>query len=115
MASTTTYWEVCTGPAVRVTTGGRLLLLVTNTTKDPPLDGLITDEIRTVAIHGDQPTVGKLAGMGKVLSWKTHPNDLQRQQISNSLLRALSHPPPDFADLPENFKPQNSMLRCSLL
>lgn len=92
-----------------------MLVLVTNTQKDPPPDELITDEIRTVAVHGDQPTVGKLAGMGKMLSWRGHPNGLQQQHICNSIMRALSHPLPDYGDLPDNFKPNTNKLRCPLL
>lgn len=90
------------------------MLLVTNTAKDPPADGLISDEIRNVAIYGDQPTVGKLAGLGKVLAWRVRPNEIQRQHLSNTLLQAVARPVPEYADLPETFKP-SPKFKCTLL
>lgn len=91
-----------------------MLLLVTNTAKDPPSEGLITEEIRNVAMHGEQPTIGKLAGLGKVLAWRHQPNELQRQHISNTLLQAVARPAPEYGDLPETFKPAPKF-RCLLL
>lgn len=87
-----------------------MLLLVTNTAKDPPADSLVTEEIHNVALHGDQPTIGKLAAQGKVLAWRTHPNELQRQHINKTLLRAVARP----ADLPETFQ-STPKFRCLLL
>jgi len=58
--------------------------------------------------------VGKLAGLGKVLAWRVRPNELQRQHLSNTLLQAVARPVPEYADLPDTFKP-TAKFRCALL
>lgn len=90
------------------------MLVITNLSGES-VDARITEEIMTVATLGDQPTVGKLSRLGKVLAWKSEPSDSQRQHICLSLLSAISRPSADFADLPDNFRPANSALKCVML
>lgn len=55
-------------------TQGRVLIMLTNVQTDPPEGALVASEIYELAKHGDQPTIGILGKLGKVVCYKQRPS-----------------------------------------
>jgi hypothetical protein len=95
---------------------GRVLIVITNVENDPPEGALASSEIYELAKYGDQPTIGVLADMGKVVCYKTKPSGFQAQHIQNLLKKfAYFREVPNYDGLPDSFSPFNKTYKCPLL
>lgn len=97
---------------------GRVLVLITNIDEDPPEGALVSSEIYELSKFGDQPTIGILGDLGKVVCFKEKPSEFQLSHIKDLILRAAFYrEPPNYARLPENFHPlaAANKFKCSLL
>mmetsp|Transcript_21611 Transcript_21611/g.39520 ORF Transcript_21611/g.39520 Transcript_21611/m.39520 type:complete len:138 (+) Transcript_21611:439-852(+) len=83
---------------------GRVLVLITNCSAQPAEDALVTDEVSNIAKFGDQPTMGILTMLGKVLSWQSAPTPAQLKHLSISMSNAAFYRnPPVYEGLPLEF------------
>jgi len=95
---------------------GRVLILITNIENDPPEGALASSEIFELAKYGDQPTIGVLAEMGKVVCYKTKPSISQAQHIQTLIKKfAFFREVPSYEGLPDSFSPSNKAYKCPLL
>ena len=95
---------------------GRILIIIMNIENDPPDGALVSSEIYELAKYGDQPTIGILAEMGKVVCFKYRPSDFQMNYISHYIMKAaFFREPPDFSRLPETYNASNKTFKCPLL
>lgn len=95
---------------------GRVLVVIMNIEQDPPEGALVSSEIYELAKYGDQPTIGVLAEMGKVVCFKSRPSDFQLNYISQAIMKsAFYREPPDFSRLPESYNASNKTFKCPLL
>lgn len=95
---------------------GRVLILVSNIENDPPEGALVSSEIYELAKYGDQPTIGILAEMGKVVCFKSRPSEFQLAYISELLFKyAFYRERPDYSRLPDIYHPHSKSFKCPLL
>ena len=95
---------------------GRILVIIDNVEENPPDGALVSSEIYELAKYGDQPTIGILAEMGKVVCYKTLPSEFQISHIVQVLMKsAFYREIPDYSKLPENYLPNQKTYKCPLL
>ena len=95
---------------------GRVLVIIMNIENDPPEGALVSSEIYELAKYGDQPTIGILAEMGKVICYKERPSEFQMSHIAQTILKsAFFREPPDYAKLPDAYHPSTKTFKCPLL
>jgi hypothetical protein len=95
---------------------GRVLLIVTNVENDPSEDALASAEITELSKYGDQPTIGVLAEMGKVVCFRSKPSAFQASHIETLVKKsAFYRETPNYAGLPESFHPASKSYKCPLL
>ena len=95
---------------------GRVLIIITNVENDPEADCLASSEIVELAKYGDQPTIGVLAEMGKVICYKSKPSEFQASHIQSLVKRsAFYRDVPSYSGLPESFHPASKSFKCLLL
>jgi hypothetical protein len=95
---------------------GRVLIIITNVENDPDMNSLSSSEITELAKYGDQPTIGTLAEMGKVICYKSKPSAFQANHISSLLKKsAFYREIPSYSGLPDSFHPANKSFKCPLL
>ena len=95
---------------------GRVLVIVTNVENDPPDNSLSSSEISELAKYGDQPTIGVLSEMGKVICYKSKPSAFQASHIHLLLGKsAFYREIPSYAGLPDSFHPASKSYKCPLL
>lgn len=95
---------------------GRVMVVITNVENDPPEGALASTEIYELAKYGDQPTIGVLADMGKVVCYKTRPSVFQAKHIQNQVKKcAFFRELPSYRGLPDSFSPSNKSYKCPLL
>ncbi|CAG9324346.1 unnamed protein product [Blepharisma stoltei] len=97
---------------------GRVLILITDIEEDPPEGALVSSEIYELSKFGDQPTIGILGEMGKVVCYKNSPSEYQLSHIKESILRsAFYREPANYSRLPDIFHPTTNpnKFKCSLL
>ena len=91
-------------------------MIIMNIENDPPEGALVSSEIYELAKYGDQPTIGILAEMGKVVCFKTNPSEFQVSHIAQTVMKsAVFREPPDYSRLPESFHPNSKSFKCPLL
>lgn len=95
---------------------GRVLVIIVNIENDPPEGALVSSEIYELAKYGDQPTIGVLAEMGKVVCFKSKPSCFQISHINSVIMKAaFFREPPDYAKLPDSYQPGGKVFKCPLL
>ena len=95
---------------------GRILIIVMNIENDPPEGALVSSEIYELAKYGDQPTIGVLAEIGKVVCFKSKPSEYQKNHILQTMMKsAFYREPPDYSRLPEMYHPSAKTFKCPLL
>ena len=97
-------------------TQGRVLVMISNVQEDPPEGALVSSEIYELAEHGDQPTIGILGQLGKVVCYKAQPSAYQVDYISKLISSsAFYREPSEYKNLPKSFHPSQSVFNCDLL
>jgi hypothetical protein len=100
-------------------TSGRVLIVITNCSAQPSEEALTTEEVANIAKFGDQPTMGALSTLGKVLSWESAATPVQLKHIHQALVSAAFYRnPPMFSGLPQEFSAQvveKEAFSCALL
>lgn len=98
---------------------GRVLVLITNCSAQPADEALTTEEVANISKFGDQPTIGKLTALGKVLSWQSAPTPAQLKHMNQTLISAAFYRnPPVLEGLPQEFTSQGGakqQFSCALL
>lgn len=95
---------------------GRVLVIIVNIENDPPEGALVSSEVYELAKYGDQPTIGILAEMGKVICYKLRPSEFQANHILQVLMKsAFYREHPDYSRLPDTYHPSTKAFKCSLL
>ena len=97
---------------------GRVVVLLTHVPHDPPEGALVSSEVYELAKNGDQPTIGTLGQLGKVVCFAKEPSEYQRNYLASVLERsAYYREPPVYAGLPASYAAAASApgFKCDLL
>jgi len=75
-------------------TAGNVLVVLTRT--DPKADAELynTQLLRSLSTQGDQPTIGAIGALGRVLTWESMPSKLQIEQLQHLTSKAYYREPP---------------------
>lgn len=81
------FYHDVLGSAWQQTRGNVLVVL---TKANPKADGDLFDwqMLRTLSSQGDQPTIGAISALGRVLTWEGMPSATQKRQIHKLTLKA---------------------------
>ena len=107
------YHEVL-GAAWKQTRGNVLVVL----TRAEATESELYDKamLRNLSTQGDQPTIGVLASLGRVLTWGTAPLAPQLQQLAALMRKAYLHESVNAPGIPSAWtKSQKQSTWCSLL
>lgn len=93
------------GSAWRLTKGNVLVVL---TRTEPKGEANLCDQplLQALSTQGDQPTIGAISALGRVLTWESTPNDAQVAQLEALALKAYYREPMTAAnnrDLPPSW------------
>mmetsp|Transcript_19546 Transcript_19546/g.58608 ORF Transcript_19546/g.58608 Transcript_19546/m.58608 type:complete len:289 (-) Transcript_19546:30-896(-) len=75
-------------------TRGNVLVVLTRV--EPKADGELFDKqlLHSLSTQGDQPTIGAISALGRVLTWGEAPSPQQLKQLQTLLTRAYFREPP---------------------
>jgi len=103
-------------------TRGNIVVILTRT--EPKVDGDLYDAqlLKSLSTQGDQPTVGTLSALGRVLTWDSSPSKPQQRQLQLLTTRAyFREPTVPVNGIPGNWAPKKPQPKltaaawCSLL
>mmetsp|Transcript_1268 Transcript_1268/g.3097 ORF Transcript_1268/g.3097 Transcript_1268/m.3097 type:complete len:276 (+) Transcript_1268:102-929(+) len=100
-------------------TRGNVLVVLTRTELKADTELYDTQLLRSLSTQGDQPTIGAISAVGRVLTWESSPSKPQREQLQMLTSKAyFREPPPIVQGIPGQWsgKPQkNASNWCNLL
>lgn len=115
------FYHDVLGSAWQQTRGNILVIL---TRAEPKVDGDLYDVqlLQSLSMQGDQPTVGALGSLGRVLTWDSSPSKPQQRQLQTLTARAyFREPSVPVHGIPSNWAPKKPQPKltaanwCSLL
>jgi len=74
-------------------THGNVLLVLTRTAPKADTDLFDQQLLRSLSTQGDQPTVGAMGAIGRVMTWDTAPSPLQARQLQMLTAKAYYREP----------------------
>lgn len=74
-------------------TQGNVLVVLTRTQPKADADLFDTQLLRSLATQGDQPTIGAISALGRVLTWESAPSKSQLQQLQRLTAAAYFREP----------------------
>jgi len=74
-------------------TQGNVLVVLTRTEPKADADLFDTQLLRSLATQGDQPTIGAISALGRVLTWESAPSKSQLQQLQRLTATAYFREP----------------------
>lgn len=103
-------------------TKGNVLVILTRAEPKADADLYDTQLLRSLSTHGDQPTIGVIGTLGRVLTWQTAPSDKQLRQLHALASRAyFREPATTVQGIPGHWTPRKPQPKpvasswCSLL
>lgn len=75
-------------------TKGNILVVLTRTQLKAETELFDAQLLRSLATQGDQPTIGAISSVGRVLTWESAPSKTQLQQLQSLTARAYFREPP---------------------
>lgn len=116
------FYNDVLGSAWRQTCGNVIVLL---TKKATPAADAIFDQsfLQALSTQGDQPTMGALGLLGRVLMWDSSPSEFQLRQLRQLLIKAYGREKPvksdEAAGIPSNWltppRQKSSSVWCNVL
>lgn len=99
---------------------GNVMVVVTKADPKVASDLFDAQLLRSLSTQGDQPTIGAISSMGRVLTWDTNPSATQMRQLQELATKAFfREPPASIQGLPLQWtgKPQKQQVStwCNLL
>lgn len=88
-------------------TRGNVLVVLTRTATKADSDICDTQLIKSLSTQGDQPTIGVISTLGRVLTWESSPSTPQLKHLNTLMTKAYySDKPPSVHGIPEQWSKQ---------
>lgn len=92
------------------TTRGNVLMVLTRASPKADADLYDTQLLRSLSTQGDQPTIGAISALGRVLSWGTAPSEFQMRHLHGLATRAyFREPAAAMQGIPSSWAPRRAV------